>query len=154
MSDVPMADESRGWRSNFNVLHERVCFKHNFFFGVVLLLISALETGSGVGLFQRAASPPRLAGFETVGLITILPFFVVLAIAAKCMTERIVFMLFSLDIALNLLVRGVALPVNSSVFVLHYYAVSLTIGICTTISIVVALVMARIKRDRDLNRLA
>jgi hypothetical protein len=146
MSDMSMAKEARGWRSNLNILHERVCFKHNFLFGMVLLLLSALETGSGVGLFQSTASPPRLSGFEIVGLISILPFFVVLAIEAKCITERIVFLLFSLNVALDLVVRGVALPHKSSVFVIHYYAMSLAMGICTTVSIIAALVVARIKQ--------
>src|SRR5690242_11624531 len=130
-------------RSDLNVLHERVCFKYNLSLGVALLLISAIDTGFGIGSFQRAASAARLTGFEIVGLITLLPFLLVLAIAVKCLTERLVYILFFLNAAFELAVRVTSHSAKSSVFVLHYYAVSLAIGIYTTVAIIVALVVAR-----------
>ena len=143
-----MVDEARGWHSNLDVVHERVCFKYNLLFGVGLLLLSIINTGFGVIPFERAASPPRLTGFEIAGLIAILPFFVILALAVKCIAERVVFVLFSLNAAFDLAVRGVPGPIESSLLVRHYYALSLTVGVCTTAAILVALVVARRKQRR------
>lgn len=136
-------------RPNLDVLHERVCFKYNLLFAIALLLISIIDTGSGVIPFERAASPPRLTGFEIVALITLLPFLVVLAIAVKCIAERVVFVLFVLNVVFDLATRGVAsFPFKNAVLVRHYYALSLTLGICTTAAILFALVVARIKQHR------
>jgi len=65
-----------------------------------------------------------------------------------CLTERLVYILFFLNTAFELAVRVTSHPAKSSVFVLHYYAVSLAIGICTTVAIIVALVVARATRPR------
>jgi hypothetical protein len=131
---MPMVDEARGWRANLNVLNERICFKYNFLFGVVLLLISTINAGFGVIRFERAASTHQLDWFAVVGLITALLFFMIFAIAAKGIAERVALGLFSLDAAFDLAIRGVAIaafPVKLSVLVRHYNTLSLALGLCT-----------------------
>jgi hypothetical protein len=120
-------------RTDRGVLHERVCFKRNRSLVVGLFLIALIEALLGVLSYSRYRPVPRSTNFELVALPIVLVFFLWVAIAMRCAAERIVLNLFALNIALELVIRGLLRSRYLPRLFQYYRPLSLIIWVATTL---------------------